>query len=1228
MRNSFLLPSGLLASVLLFLLCLTGCAKGTEPPATFAVRINATPDQGPVPLAVDFEAVVVGVPAIALDWYFGDGSDTVSGQQVSHTYVRVGTFTTTLLATDADGRGASANTTIRVEPSSANNPPTADDQSIVTPEDTPVDILLTGQDEDGDSLTFAVIDQPEHGTLAGTAPELSYTPDTDYFGADLLTFRVNDYTADSEPATIAIAITPVNDPPVITNTAALVFADPPPGLEDDIALAAQPVAADVDSDEVVFDYSWELDEGEAFTPVMAGTGVEAIPALPGTVTVYRGIYRLRILPFDYQDHGAEFVSASVTVANSAPTIVQSALTLLPSQPYTDDDLALEEQPTGYDADGDTVTFAYRWQHDGTGGTWSDLADEADNDVETIPPLDADRTVKNVSYRVVVTPFDGFNQGAPVTSTKVQVENSPPVAGDDTAQVAEDNPVIVTASTLLANDGDLDLDPLFISSIASLRNGSAETVVSAGAIQSITFTPATHFFGTAGFTYTVSDGAAADTADVDIEVTPVNDPPIAADDAVTGAEDVGLILSWDTLVANDSDIDSPSENWSVSAVGSAVNGAVSNDAVGKEITFAPTSDFFGAASFQYTLSDGDGGSDSATVTVTVTAVNDSPMVTANLELSADEGATTAITLDVLAAGDVDDPNENLVFTLATTPSLGTLQCNSGDVVVAGCDGLLVVADYFPQHFLADGYIRYSHLGAESPLEDGFTFTVGDGHGGVTPVTEFAITINPTNDPPVANDDPGYTTNECTDLVVNAAAGVLANDSDAEGGALTAVLESSPAAGVLSLAADGSFSYTLPQMCYRGTVSFTYRAQDPDGAQSSVATATIAIQADPSCPPAGWFRCANQSCIADSLVCNDTDDCGDGSDESDCGCAAGEFVCNDEGCIAPGEVCDGVADCGDGSDESAATCYWGAGTYSCDVSACKPSGWVCDGMADCTDNSDESSCYIRYICDNGNHTYTHWVCDHINDCGDNSDETGCSYQWTCDNGTKIPYSDLCNYWDNCGDNSDETTCYKRFVCDGDNLIPSSWVCDWIPDCTDGTDEATCYSTEIEDFFLCGSGEYYPPSYVCDGMADCSDGSDESHCYIRYVCDNGSHTYPHWVCDRMNDCTDGSDETYCDIRWTCEDTSQVEVTGLCNYVNNCGDGSDESVCYKRYLCASGLTLLSTQVCDGLAQCPDSADEAYCCCVNGDFRCTNGSCIPPSQLCNGADNCGDNSDETRCGG
>jgi VCBS repeat-containing protein len=91
------------------------------------------------------------------------------------------------------------------------------------------------------------------------------------------------------------------------------------------------------------------------------------------------------------------------------------------------------------------------------------------------------------------------------------------------------------------------------------------------------------------------------------------------------------------------------------------------------------------------------------------------------------------------------------------------------------------------------------------------------------------------PPAAHDD-AYTTNEDTPLVI-AAAGVLANDTDPDGNALSASLVSNPAHGTLTFNSNGSLVYT-PAANYFGADSFTYKASD-GAADSNIATVTITV-----------------------------------------------------------------------------------------------------------------------------------------------------------------------------------------------------------------------------------------------------------------------------------------------------------------------------------------------------------------------------------------------------
>jgi hypothetical protein len=113
----------------------------------------------------------------------------------------------------SDGTADSNPATVSITVNPVNDAPVATDQTIATDEDTPLAIRLTATEPDGDPLTFAVVAPPAHGTLSGSGADLTYTPGADYNGSDAFTFKVNDSHSDSNVATVAITVRPVNDAP-------------------------------------------------------------------------------------------------------------------------------------------------------------------------------------------------------------------------------------------------------------------------------------------------------------------------------------------------------------------------------------------------------------------------------------------------------------------------------------------------------------------------------------------------------------------------------------------------------------------------------------------------------------------------------------------------------------------------------------------------------------------------------------------------------------------------------------------------------------------------------------------------------------------------------------------------------------------------------------------------------------------------------------------------------
>ena len=225
-----------------------------------------------------------------------------------------------------------------------------------------------------------------------------------------------------------------------------------------------------------------------------------------------------------------------------------------------------------------------------------------------------------------------------------------------------------------------------------------------------------------------------------------------------------------------------------------------------------------------------------------AADDAYTTSENTPLNA--GAPGVLTNDTDADGNV------LTAVLVTSVSHGTL--------TLGSDGSFV---YTPSAGIS---------GADS-----FTYKANDGTIDSN-VATVSITVSAgANVPPVAVDD-AYTTDQGR-LLNQPAPGILANDTDANGNALTAVLVTSVNHGMLTLNSSGSFFYT-PAANFNGADAFTYKASDGI-AQSNVATVNIVVNPVSNTPPVAVndsYTVAVNTALnaaAPGVLANDTDVDGD-------------------------------------------------------------------------------------------------------------------------------------------------------------------------------------------------------------------------------------------------------------------------------------------------------------------------------------------------------------------
>ncbi len=192
-------------------------------------------------------------------------------------------------------------------------------------------------------------------------------------------------------------------------------------------------------------------------------------------------------------------------------------------------------------------------------------------------------------------------------------NDAPVAVDDSTSTAEDTAETIT---VLANDTDVDGDTL---SVTGASVPAAHGTVAVNANGTLLFTPAANFNGTDTFSYTITDGnGGTASATVTVAVTPVNDAPVAVNDATSTPEDTAKSIA---VLANDTDPESDTLSVTAATVAPAHGTATIS---GTNVIFTPAANFNGTALISYTISDGNGGSASAQVTVTVTPVNDPPV----------------------------------------------------------------------------------------------------------------------------------------------------------------------------------------------------------------------------------------------------------------------------------------------------------------------------------------------------------------------------------------------------------------------------------------------------------------------------------------------------------------------------------------------------------------------------------------------------------------------------
>ena len=749
----------------------------------------------------------------------------------------------TVLVTDGQGGTALSVVTVTVVP--VNDPPTAPDYDVSTPEDTPLVGTVVGTDIDGDILTYSLLSQAINGSTAVNANGTwTYTPNLNFNGTDTFSVLVDDGNGGTAVSTVRVTVVPVNDAPVVSDYAVT--------TPEDIAVNGVVAASDADGNSLVY---------SLYTTANNGT----VTVNPDGSWVY--------LP-NANFNGTDDFSVLVSDLNGGTAVSNIVITVLPvnDAPVVPNYTASgpEDSPNsgtvvGTDADGDLLTYSLlltpingtvavngdgTWTYvphanfhgtdsfsvlvdDGRGGTavsTVSLIVTPVNDAPTVPDytviVPEDTTISgtvvaqdvdgdNLTYSLYTPPPNGsaavnadgswtytpsLNYNGPdsfsvlVTdpsgatavsriSITVIPESDAIVVPDYTVSAVEDTPVSGQAIAT-----DVDGNPITYSLLNPPTNGTA--VVNADGTW--TYTPSPNFHGTDSFGILVTDTVTGNSAVslVTLTVAPVNDPPVVPDYTVSAPEDTSLT---GTVVGTDSDGDA----LTYAVFTSPIHGVLTVNPDGTWI-YIPDSNFFGSDTFSIQVSDGAGGTAVSTVSVTVTPVNDPPVVPDYMGSTAE---------DTIANGRVtatDADGNPLTYSLFTAPTDGTAVVN------------------------ADGTWTYTP-NPNFHGDDRFTVLVSDGLGG-TAVSTVTLTIVPVNDPPVTQN---YNVSTPEDVAVNGK--VVATDVD--GDILVYSLSDLPLNGTAVVNGDGSWTYT-PNGNFSGADTFSVLVDDGQGG-TAISTLTLTV-----------------------------------------------------------------------------------------------------------------------------------------------------------------------------------------------------------------------------------------------------------------------------------------------------------------------------------------------------------------------------------------------------
>ena len=319
-----------------------------------------------------------------------------------------------------------------------------------------------------------------------------------------------------------------------------------------------------------------------------------------------------IVKADDGNGGTDTVTVTITLTDDLNELpLAPAAPRVTATPNTTDSLTVSWSAPSNTGRPDISSYDLQYR-EGTSGSWNGPQNETGT-TATITGLTAAPTAYQVQVRAINS--DGAGPWSPpgrIRTTPPPPVNYPPRAVDDAAETPEDTPVTIS---VLGNDSDPDRNTLTVMEVSAPTHGTA-VVADTGAV---VYTPEPDFHGTDRFTYVVGDGSGLTArAAVTVTVLPVNDPPLAGDDAAETPEDTPVTIS---VLGNDSDGDG--DTLTVVEASAPTHGTAVVADTG-EVVYTPEPDFHGTDRFTYVVGDGSGLTARAAVDVTVRPVNDPPL----------------------------------------------------------------------------------------------------------------------------------------------------------------------------------------------------------------------------------------------------------------------------------------------------------------------------------------------------------------------------------------------------------------------------------------------------------------------------------------------------------------------------------------------------------------------------------------------------------------------------